>query len=57
MLLNINQMFIIIIHCSGEKVLCFHGPLIYEAKCIKSSFAKDEKQIKYYIHYTGWSKK
>ncbi|XP_031787123.1 mortality factor 4-like protein 1 isoform X2 [Nasonia vitripennis] len=40
----------------GEKVLCFHGPLIYEAKCLKSSFSKDEKQIKYYIHYAGWNK-
>lgn len=19
-------------HCSGERVLCFHGPLLYEAK-------------------------
>ncbi|XP_014208421.1 mortality factor 4-like protein 1 [Copidosoma floridanum] len=40
----------------GEKVLCFHGPLIYEAKCLKSSFSKEDKQIKYYIHYAGWSK-
>ncbi|EZA61890.1 mortality factor 4-like protein 1 [Ooceraea biroi] len=39
----------------GEKVLCFHGPLIYEAKCLKSSINKD-KQIKYFIHYAGWNK-
>ncbi|XP_043283883.1 mortality factor 4-like protein 1 isoform X2 [Venturia canescens] len=39
----------------GEKVLCFHGPLIYEAKCLKSSIVK-EKQIKYLIHYAGWNK-
>uniref|UniRef100_A0A6M2DHC5 Mortality factor 4-like protein 1 n=1 Tax=Xenopsylla cheopis TaxID=163159 RepID=A0A6M2DHC5_XENCH len=39
----------------GEKVLCFHGPLIYEAKCLKSSVTK-EKQIKYLIHYAGWNK-
>ncbi|XP_012284884.1 mortality factor 4-like protein 1 [Orussus abietinus] len=39
----------------GEKVLCFHGPLIYEAKCLKSSITK-EKQIKYLIHYAGWNK-
>ncbi|XP_046400789.1 mortality factor 4-like protein 1 [Ischnura elegans] len=38
----------------GEKVLCFHGPLIYEAKCLKSQ-AK-EKQVKYFIHYAGWNK-
>ncbi|XP_020286018.1 mortality factor 4-like protein 1 isoform X2 [Pseudomyrmex gracilis] len=39
----------------GEKVLCFHGPLIYEAKCLKSSVTK-EKQVKYFIHYAGWNK-
>ncbi|KAK0084982.1 hypothetical protein PV325_005979 [Microctonus aethiopoides] len=39
----------------GEKVLCFHGPLIYEAKCLKASVTK-EKQIKYLIHYAGWNK-
>ncbi|XP_020296986.1 mortality factor 4-like protein 1 isoform X2 [Pseudomyrmex gracilis] len=39
----------------GEKVLCFHGPLIYEAKCLKISINKD-KQIKYFIHYAGWNK-
>ncbi|XP_043286388.1 mortality factor 4-like protein 1 [Venturia canescens] len=39
----------------GEKVLCFHGPLIYEAKCLKSSITK-EKHIKYLIHYAGWNK-
>nr|XP_053648113.1 mortality factor 4-like protein 1 [Cherax quadricarinatus] len=38
----------------SEKVLCFHGPLIYEAKCLKVQ-VKD-KQIKYFIHYAGWNK-
>ncbi|XP_038072919.1 mortality factor 4-like protein 1 isoform X2 [Patiria miniata] len=38
----------------GERVLCFHGPLLYEAKCVKS-VVKD-KTIKYYIHYNGWNK-
>lgn len=38
----------------SERVLCFHGPLIYEAKCLKVQ-AKD-KQIKYFIHYAGWNK-
>lgn len=38
----------------GEKVLCFHGPLLYEAKCVKVEMK--EKQIKYYIHYNGWNK-
>lgn len=45
-------------HCLilGEKVLCFHGPLIYEAKLLKSMVMKD-KQVKYFIHYAGWNKK
>ncbi|XP_054707348.1 mortality factor 4-like protein 1 [Uloborus diversus] len=38
----------------GEKVLCFHGPLLYEAKCIKSQVK--EKAVKYFIHYSGWNK-
>ncbi|KAG8179562.1 hypothetical protein JTE90_016132 [Oedothorax gibbosus] len=38
----------------GEKVLCFHGPLLYEAKCLKAQ-VKD-KTTKYYIHYSGWNK-
>ncbi|NXS30728.1 MO4L1 protein, partial [Pomatostomus ruficeps] len=39
----------------GERVLCFHGPLLYEAKCVK--VAIKDKQVKYFIHYTGWNKK
>ncbi|XP_075714483.1 mortality factor 4-like protein 1 isoform X3 [Rhinoderma darwinii] len=38
----------------GERVLCFHGPLLYEAKCVKVSIK--EKQVKYFIHYSGWNK-
>ncbi|MCL4128242.1 UNVERIFIED_CONTAM: hypothetical protein GTU68_019320, partial [Idotea baltica] len=38
----------------GEKVLCFHGPLIYEAKCLKVQ--NKDKQVKYFIHYAGWNK-
>ncbi|UYV84114.1 hypothetical protein LAZ67_X001216, partial [Cordylochernes scorpioides] len=38
-----------------QKVLCYHGPLIYEAKCIKLDIIDDEP--KYYIHYNGWNKK
>lgn len=41
---------------TGEKVLCFHGPLLYEAKALKSQICKD-KQVKYFIHYAGWNKK
>ncbi|XP_058851486.1 mortality factor 4-like protein 1 isoform X2 [Acipenser ruthenus] len=39
----------------GERVLCFHGPLLYEAKCVKVNIK--EKQVKYFIHYSGWNKK
>ncbi|KAL8608831.1 hypothetical protein ACOMHN_034776 [Nucella lapillus] len=38
----------------GEKVLCFHGPLLYEAKCVKVDMK--DKQTRYYIHYNGWNK-
>ncbi|KFP80637.1 Mortality factor 4-like 1, partial [Apaloderma vittatum] len=39
---------------AGERVLCFHGPLLYEAKCVK--VAIKDKQVKYFIHYSGWNK-
>ncbi|EHB06202.1 Mortality factor 4-like protein 1 [Heterocephalus glaber] len=38
----------------GERVLCFHGPLLYEAKCVM--VAIKDKQVKYFIHYSGWNK-
>ena len=38
----------------NEKVLCFHGPLLYEAKCVKAEVK--EKSIRYFIHYNGWNK-
>jgi len=38
----------------NERVLCFHGPLIYEAKCLTTQFK--HKQNKYFIHYQGWNK-
>jgi mortality factor 4-like protein 1 len=41
----------------GEKVLCYHGPLIYEAKCMKGQTGKDkDKAPKFFIHYNGWNK-
>lgn len=36
----------------GEKILCFSGPLIYEAKILKG----DTEDNKYFIHYHGWNK-
>ncbi|XP_033634608.1 mortality factor 4-like protein 1 [Asterias rubens] len=38
----------------GERVLCFHGPLLYEAKCVKSVIK--DKAVRYFIHYNGWNK-
>ncbi|CAG2115579.1 unnamed protein product [Medioppia subpectinata] len=37
-----------------ERILCFHGPLIYEAKCLKR-LAIDTRN-RYYVHYNGWNK-
>lgn len=45
---------------ADEKVLCFHGPLLYEAKVLKD--ARIEKsgpnanQPHYFVHYQGWRK-
>lgn len=38
----------------GERVLCFHGPPLYEAKCV--NVAIKDKQVKNFIHYSGWNK-
>ncbi|GIX80682.1 mortality factor 4-like protein 1 [Caerostris extrusa] len=38
----------------GEKVLCFHGPLLYEAKCLQSKIK--ERYVEYFVHYNGWNK-
>lgn len=38
----------------GERILCFHGPLMYEAKCMKADMK--EKGFYYLIHYNGWNK-
>ena len=39
----------------GEKLLCYHGPLLYEAKCVKIK-ADDSSNYKYFVHYQGWNK-
>lgn len=46
----------------NEIVLCFHGPLLYEAKILKSELWDSSKGNSghgphYYIHYKGWSEK
>eukprot|EP00058_Branchiostoma_floridae_P020759 XP_002606249.1 hypothetical protein BRAFLDRAFT_84009 [Branchiostoma floridae] len=44
----------------NEKVLCFHGPLLYEAKVLEvqqpSKGQAKDKQVRYFIHYSGWNK-
>uniref|UniRef100_A0A1B6KNU0 Mortality factor 4-like protein 1 n=1 Tax=Graphocephala atropunctata TaxID=36148 RepID=A0A1B6KNU0_9HEMI len=40
----------------GEKVLCFHGPLIYVAKCLLTRYDEKNKVSEYHIHYSGWNK-
>ncbi|KAJ3046287.1 hypothetical protein HDV00_000100 [Rhizophlyctis rosea] len=38
-----------------EIVLCYHGPLIYHAKVLKTEIKNGE--IRYKVHYKGWSPK
>ncbi|KAL3316671.1 Mortality factor 4-like protein 2 [Cichlidogyrus casuarinus] len=40
----------------GEKVLCFHGPLMYEAKCLNTKLNDAKDEWLYHVHYQGWSK-
>ncbi|XP_039297025.1 mortality factor 4-like protein 1 [Nilaparvata lugens] len=40
----------------GEKVLCFHGPLLYGAKCLQNRYDEKNKTSEYLIHYSGWNK-
>jgi hypothetical protein len=44
----------------NERVLCYHGPLIYEAKILKAE-AWDESNTRFggigphfFVHYKGW---
>ena len=38
----------------NEKLLCYHGPLLYEAKCVK--IKKEGANFLYFVHYQGWNK-
>lgn len=47
-------------YSNNERVLCYHGPLIYEAKVLKGE-NWDESSTKigttgphYFVHYKGW---
>jgi mortality factor 4-like protein 1 len=38
-----------------ERVLCFHGPMLYEAKVLEIRKAEDKKDPpEYKVHYKGW---
>lgn len=37
-----------------EKVLCFHGELLYEAKILDVEQDTETKSFRYRIHYKGW---
>ncbi|KAJ3508079.1 hypothetical protein NLJ89_g5952 [Agrocybe chaxingu] len=47
-------------YVAQERVLCFHGPLIYEAKVMKTKIFEDLHPITgasgphYLVHYKGW---
>ncbi len=43
----------------GERVLCFQGPVIYEAKVLAVEFRREPGsggQYYYQVHYLGWNK-
>lgn len=52
--LNKALKFMMITFILGERILCFHGPLIYDAKCLK--VRKTNGIDEYLIHYAGWNK-
>lgn len=45
---------------ANEKVLCYHGPLLYPAKIIKVDNKKKDEDLTghpgphYFVHYVGW---
>nr|CAB3449636.1 unnamed protein product [Digitaria exilis] len=39
----------------GDRVLAYHGPLLYEAKVQRIENLEDE--WRYFVHYLGWNKK
>ncbi|XP_044525494.1 mortality factor 4-like protein 1 [Gracilinanus agilis] len=48
---------------AGQRLLCLHGSLLYEAKCMRVAEVAAESEaemeagsVMYLIHYTGWNK-
>lgn len=45
---------------ANERVLCYHGPLVYEAKVLKAetwteaTTKLDTVGPHFYVHYKGW---
>ncbi|SAL99306.1 hypothetical protein [Absidia glauca] len=47
-------------YSQDEKVLCYHGPLVYEAQILDRKVdldSNDEAKPLYKVHYQGWNKK
>ncbi|KAI7905273.1 chromo domain-like protein [Cokeromyces recurvatus] len=43
----------------NEKVLCYHGPLIYEAKILDRNWMDKDPELTgpyYFVHYKGWKR-
>ena len=68
-ILNSNQNFLLpsmatppeLTYEMNERVLCYHGPLIYEAKVLKPPVVHTEETAPpagpgpyYFVHYKGW---
>ncbi|OIV93775.1 hypothetical protein TanjilG_07678 [Lupinus angustifolius] len=43
------------LYSSGDKILAYHGPRIYEAKVQKAEIRKNG--WRYFVHYLGWNKR
>ncbi|KAI9092613.1 MRG-domain-containing protein [Phlyctochytrium arcticum] len=47
-----------LVFAEGDQVLCFHGPLLYEAKVLKAEHWTDKANHEdgpyYFVHYKGW---
>lgn len=41
-------------YAKDEKVLCFHGEMLYEAKVLDSRTGPEAGMWQFKIHYKGW---
>jgi hypothetical protein len=54
------ELFMATTFTPNERVLCYHGPLIYEAKVLKAEIWDETNTLigstgpHYYVHYKGW---